>query len=102
MAESRNSRARQKRNPELDDFKLWLESLETRPILHVNGPNYTTAVVTVDFGTPLEEDKTTTPEITGELVTRLRSLTRHLCKGNDSSIRVQNDSSNGIWWSSIG
>lgn len=101
MTETRSIRKRQKPNPELEDFKLWLENLETRPILHVNGPNYNSAVVTVDFGTPLEEDKMTS-ELAGELVTRLRSLTRNLCKGNDSNIRVQNDTGNGIWWSSIG
>jgi hypothetical protein len=101
MAESRTNRARPRRNPELEDFKLWLATLEGKPILHVNGASYSSAVVTVDFGSPLEEQKLT-PEVAGELVTRIRSLTRNLSKGNDSNIRVQNDTGNGIWWSSIG
>lgn len=87
---------------ELDDFRAWLAGLEmNNPTLHVNGASYTTAVVTVDFGTPLEEQKPT-PEQTAELVNRLRSATKLIYGGKDAAIRIQNDSNNGIWWSSVG
>jgi hypothetical protein len=100
MTEQRN-RARQKRNVEVDDFKTWLASLEGRPILHVNGSAYSMAVLTVDFGTPLQEIKID-QDLSGELTTRMRAATRSLCKGNDANIRIQTDTSNGIWFTSIG
>lgn len=101
MTEQRN-RVRQKRNVELDDFKTWLASLEGRPILHVNGAGYTSAVLTVDFGAPLQEVKID-QDVSGELTTRMRAATRSLCRGNDANIRIQTDTSNGmIWWTSIG
>lgn len=95
-------RSRQKRIVELDEFKQWLADLESRPRLHVNGPVFSTAVITVDFGTPLEENKLS-QELAGELTNRMRLVTKVLCKEKDAaSVRVQNDTSNGIWWSSIG
>ena len=93
-------RSRQKRIVELDEFKQWLVDLDGHPRLHVNGPAFATAVLTVDFGTPLEEHRLS-PEASGELTNRLRLVTKVLCKEKDN-VRVQTDTSNGIWWSSIG
>ena len=94
-------RPRQKRIVELEEFKQWLTDLESRPRLHVNGAVFTTAVLTVDFGTPLEEFKLS-PETVGELTNRMRVVTKALCKEKDINVRVQTDNSNGIWWTSIG
>jgi len=95
-------RSRQKRIVELEEFKLWLADLEGHPLLHVNGPAFATAVLTVDFGTPLEECKIS-PEASGELTNRMRLVTKILCKEKDASnVRVQTDTSNGIWWASVG
>lgn len=92
---------RQKKQSELDDLKLWLTGLGqvAVPNLHVNGRDYSMAVVTVDFGTPLEEQKIT-PEQTAELVNKLKLVTKSLYK-TEVNVRVQNDSNNGIWWTSI-
>lgn len=92
---------RQKRIVELEDFRLWLTGLDSKPILHINGPNYPTAVITVDFGTPLEDVKLS-PELAGDLVNRMRTATKTLCRDKEANARVQSDNSNGIWWSSIG
>jgi hypothetical protein len=55
----------------------------------------------VDFGTPLVEQKLTS-EQNAELVARLRSATRFLLQDKEVNVRVQNDTSNGVWWASVG
>jgi len=100
-AQPKVKKTRQPKASELDEFKQWLASLEmNNPTLHENGPNYATAILTVDFGEPLEEVNLT-PERTAELVSRLRNATKLVCK-KDVNVRVQNDTINGIWWTSIG
>jgi hypothetical protein len=86
---------------EIDEFKVWLAGLgmPTAPWLHVNGTSYAGAVLTVDLGTPLEEHKLTN-EQSAELVARMKTATRSLYK-HEVNIRVQNDSTNGIFWSSV-
>ena len=71
------------------------------PVLHVNGPAHPFAVMTVDFGTPLVEQKLT-PEQNAELVARLRAATRFVLQDKEVNVRVQNDTSNGVWWASVG
>ena len=46
------------KKPDFDDMRVWLGSLEmANPVLHVNGAAHPTAVLTVDFGTPLVEQR---------------------------------------------
>lgn len=94
--------SRQRKQTEFDDFKFWLATLGmvSVPALHMNGPNYAMAVLTVDFGTPLEEPNKFTAEQSADLVGKMKTITRSLFK-NEVNVRVQNDSSNGVWWSSI-
>jgi hypothetical protein len=91
-----------KKTVEPDDFRDWLLTLGLvfTPHLHVNGSSHSTAVVTVDFGTPLEETTKITAEQNAELMSRMKTLTRSMYKG-EVNVRVQNDSSNGIWWTTI-
>ena len=86
---------------EIEDFKSWLANLESAPKLHVNGPGYSMAVVTVDFGTPLEEVVAKiTVEQNAELMSRMKTLTRSLHK-SEVNVRVQNDTNNGVWWTTV-
>lgn len=87
---------------EFDDFRVWLSRLGlTNPHLHINGISHPSAIMTVDFGTPLTEEKLE-PEQSAELVLRMRNATRALLQDKDLVIRVQNDPLNGIWWASVG
>jgi hypothetical protein len=91
-----------KRTRDFDDFRLWLAGLDMKnPTVHVNGASHTGAVLAVDFGTPLTEQKLTA-EQSAELVTRMRSATKTLFQDKDINVRVQNDNSNGIYWTSVG
>jgi hypothetical protein len=95
-------KTRQKKQSELDDFKLWLAGLGmvSAPTLHVNGMNHSMAVVAVDFGTPLDEPNKLTTDQGAELVTRMKTITKSMYK-NEVNVRVQSDSGNGVWWSSV-
>jgi hypothetical protein len=87
---------------DFNEFRQWLSSLNLiNPTLHVNGIQFTSAVLTVDFGTPLVEQKLT-PEQNAELVTRMRSSVKSLHHDKEKDVRIQTDTVNGIWWASIG
>lgn len=83
---------------DLTPMKAFLASLDVgvTPTLHVNGHSYSTAIVTVDFGSPLTPIKLT-QEQTQDLTDRLRRLARDII-GRDANVRVSHDSSNGIFW----
>lgn len=97
------TRARRVRLSEIDEFRVWLENLgfHSAPKVHVNGAIYTTAVIVVDFGTPLAEPVKLTPEQSAELIGHIRSNTKSLFRDGDIVVRVQNDSNTGIWWSNV-
>lgn len=104
MSEKKMSDKTKKRvkKPDFDEFRLWLASLNLiNPTLHINGTAYAGAVLTVDFGTPLTEQKLDADQ-SAELVARMRNAARILCQDKDSNVRVQNDIQNGIWWASVG
>ena len=87
---------------EFDEFQVWLSSLNMiNPVLHVNGAVHLGALLTVDFGTPLTEQKLD-PAQSAELVSRMRVAAKSLLQDKEIVVRVQNDSSNGIWWCSAG
>lgn len=87
---------------DLEDFKLWLAGLGlvSVPALHVNGVNHSMAVLTVDFGTPLEESNKLSTEQGADLVGKMKALTRTFFK-NEVNVRVQSDTNNGVWWTSV-
>lgn len=93
---------RQKKSSEMEDFNLWLGGLDliSAPNLHINGRDYSMAVLTVDFGVPLDEPNKLTSEQTAELVGKMKIVTKSLYK-SDVNVRVQNDSTNGVWWTSV-
>jgi len=93
-------KSKRRKKPDFEDFRQWLTGLEmTNPTLHVNGSAYTTAVMTVDFGTPLVEQKLS-PEQSAELVARMRAATKSLYPG-DPNVQVQSDAANGVWWTAV-
>lgn len=83
------------------DLKTWLSTLELggKNPVHVNGHHYPTAIVTVDLGQPVKGFKLTSDQ-SNELNQRLKKLTREVI-GKDVSIRVNSDSSNGIYWTTV-
>lgn len=90
------------KKPDFDEFRLWLASLDLiNPTLHINGTAYAGAVLTVDFGTPLTEQKLDSDQ-SAELVSRMRTAARTLYQDKEINVRVQNDTQNGIWWASVG
>lgn len=90
------------KKPEFDDFRLWLTNIGMQnPVLHVNGIAHGTAVLTVDFGTPLVEQKLDSDQ-NAELVNRMRMATKSLYHDKDVNVRVQNDTFYGVWWTSVG
>jgi hypothetical protein len=97
------TRQRKPRPSELDDFRSWLAGLgfQSAPKIHINGAAHTTAVVVVDFGTPLIEPTKLTPEQSAELIAYIRSTTKSLFKDREVTARVQSDSNTGIWWSNV-
>ena len=94
-------KSKRRKKPDFEDFRQWLASLDINPILHINGPAYSSAVLTVDFGTPLIEQKLN-PEQSAELVSRMRTASRSLFNDKDINVNVQTDSNNGVWWVSVG
>lgn len=98
------ARQRKTRISEIDEFKTWLDGLgyQSAPKIHVNGIGHPIAAVVVDFGTPLQEVVKLTPEQSAELIGYIRSTTKALHRGSEVSVRVQSDSSTGIWWASVG
>jgi hypothetical protein len=98
------TRQRKVRQSEIDEFRVWLAGLgfQSEPKIHINGVNHSTAVVTVDFGTPLVEPLKLNAEQTADLISHMRIATKSLYRDREVNVRVQNDSSTGIWWTSIG
>lgn len=90
--------SRNDRQSRIDDFTRWLEGVGGSPKLHVNGPSFSTAVVSVDFGSPLEPVRLS-QDVSSEMHSRLRELTTDLT--GRRSVRIQFDHLNGVYWASI-
>jgi hypothetical protein len=97
----RPRRPRRTKFSDTEVFQAWLYSLPGAPKLHINGPNFATAVLAVDFGHPMPDDTKLASEQVGDLVNRMRSLTKTLCKEREVAVRVQSDSASGVWWSAV-
>lgn len=74
-------------------------NLAVKPSLHINGSSYHQAVVTVDFGEPLDPVRLTNDQM-HDLVSNMRSLTRDVI-GRDASVNINTDNSRGVYWASI-
>lgn len=97
----RPRRPRKAKATEIEVFQAWLATLANAPKLHINGPNFATAVLAVDFGSPIPDDSKLASEQVGDLVNRMRMLTKTLIKDHEVMVRIQSDSATGIWWSAV-
>lgn len=98
MTEKRRNTA--KKTVDTTSLQKYLDTLGlVRPTIHVNGPSYPTAVVTIDLGSPLDGVKLQS-EQSQEMVAQLRRLTRDMFKDN-VNVRVSFDNNNGICWASV-
>lgn len=88
-----------RKNESIDSFKDWLANFPVgSPIAKINGSAFAGAVVTVDFGSPLEPVKLGA-EHNQELHARMKELTTSLT--GRRNVRVQFDHNNGVYWASI-
>ena len=77
------------------DLENYLNSLGyAKPGIHVNGKDHPTALVVVDFGTPLEAVRLTS-EQGQELASKLRRFARELVS-KDANVRVSSDNYCGV------
>lgn len=97
---SRLQRARS--SPSVTDLRDYLATLDT-PVtasVHVNGPQFPSAILSVDFGQPLKPARLESAQ-QGELVERMRRAACDIL-GRDQSIMISADHHHGIWWAAIG
>ena len=89
--------------PDHTEFKAWLAALEgaNNPTLHINGKAYTSCLLTVDFGTPLESYRLDNAQ-QSDLVNFMRQAGRAILSNENASIRCTPDNSNGVWFASLG
>lgn len=74
-------------------------NLKAMPGIHVNGKEHPTALVVVDFGTPIESVRLTS-EQGQELASKLRKFARELVN-KDANVRVSSDNYSGlVYWAS--
>jgi hypothetical protein len=97
-----NKRNTKKRVVSTESFETFLSNLDipVKARLHVNGASYHTALVTVDFGEPLEPFRLTQDQ-TYELHSGLRALARDIL-GRDAPININTDNSRGVVWANHG
>lgn len=84
--------------PEVENLLRYLSEQEEKPRLHVNGHEYSNALLTVDFGQPLSGVHLSSErinELTNRMKVAAKTLTRR--RGN---IRVHHDNHN-VYWASI-
>ena len=83
------------------ELRTWLSELNlgVLPTVHVNGSQHPTAVITVDFGSPIPSIRLTGEQMQ-ELSSRLRRLTKELVR-EDANIRIHSDNQNGVHWSVV-
>jgi hypothetical protein len=94
------SKSSRRAGPDVKTFQDWLRSLDlhVNPSIHINY-GYQSAVVAVDFGSPLQPVKLSNDQ-TIELHSRIRKLTKEVI-GKDINVRIMHDQSNGVYWSSL-
>jgi hypothetical protein len=84
---------------EVEALKEFLAQQEDAPRLHINGNDYPTALVTVDFGQPLRGVSIST-ERGNELSSLMKAAAKKLTRRR-GAIRVNYDNHHGVFWASI-
>lgn len=99
--QAREARRPRRSSVDLADFKSWLAGLDVGviPTIHVNGHQYTQAVLAVDFGQPLRPAKLT-PEQSQDLIAYMRRATADIV-GREVNCRISYDHQHGVYWASI-
>lgn len=84
--------------PELSALRDWCASLNfaVRPTVHVNGPQFHACVLTVDFGTPLVQERLDQDQ-QNELGALMVRATADVI-GREGGIGVSNDLREGVWY----
>lgn len=87
---------------DLAEFNTFLSTIEceVKPTIHVNGSAHSSAIVTVDFGSPIEQFRLTSDD-NADVTERLRHLARTIVARDTVNIRISYDAPNGIFWASI-
>jgi len=100
--ENRPKKTQARRIADPTTLITYLNSLDlgVTPTVKVNGHNYSMALVTVDFGTPLKPVKFSAEE-SQEFTDRLRKLAKDVIGRDNVNIRISNDSQNGVFWASV-
>lgn len=95
------AKVRGKRSFDASELTQFLDTLNVgvTPVIHVNGTTNPTAVLTIDFGAPLNPVRLTQDQVQ-DLMGRMRKATRELYS-NDVNVRVSMDHQNGIYWASV-
>lgn len=90
-----------KKTQALSDIKSWLTTLVPgiTPTVHVNGKDYLSCIVAVDFGTPLTPFELSVDQAT-ELPKRMKAVVKEILPNpvQDNDIRIWSDTNNGVWW----
>lgn len=97
-----NTRARVgRRTVDTTEFRSWLDSqgFAVNPTIKVNGPNHPSAVITVDFGSPVVPVRLSN-EATENVAYWLKDLTQ-LFYTNPVNVRVTHDPQNGVFWATV-
>ena len=84
---------------EVEALTNFVAAQEDRPVLHINGNDHPTAIITVDFGQPLR-GVTISNDRGNELSRLIKDATKSLSRRR-GQIRVNFDSHHGVFWSSI-
>lgn len=86
--------------PEILSLRDFLSTLgENPPTVHINGPGFPFALLTVDFG----QGRNSRPpqELHDDILVRIRAAGRAISANNADTVRVHMDNSHGVWWVSL-
>lgn len=83
----------------LEDW-ISVQKFPVNATVHVNGPSSEAAIITVDFGSPLEGPVKMSPDQTSDLTELMKEVAAEFYTP-DASIRVSYDPSNGVYWASL-
>jgi hypothetical protein len=92
---------RGKKQFDTSELATFLETINVgvTPTIHVNGTSNPTAVITVDFGSPIQSVRLSQDQVQ-DLMTRMRKTSREMFS-HEVNIRVSSDHQNGIFWASV-
>jgi hypothetical protein len=90
-----------RRTVDTTEFRSWIDSqgFPVVPSIKVNGPNHPTAVIAVDFGSPVVPLRLSNDQVEN-IAYWLKDLTQ-LIYATQVNVRVSHDGSNGVFWASV-